>query len=171
MILVGLGANLPSEFGPPQATLAAALDALAAEDLRILARSRWYRSAPVPPSGQPWFVNGVAAVATGLDPGALLALLHRVEARFGRVRGARNAARTLDLDLLAYDERVTDGPDGPVLPHPRLHERGFVLLPLAELAPAWRHPASGRSLAALIAALPPGTEAMPLCPRGADAAP
>ena len=108
MILIGLGANLPSaRYGAPPASLEAALAGLEKAGPRVLARSRWYRSAPVPASDQPWFVNGVAEVATVLDPPGLLALLHRVEQEFGRVRREKNAARCLDLDLLAYDNRVT----------------------------------------------------------------
>lgn len=162
MILIGLGANLPSAQGPPQATLTAALAALEAAGVRILARSRWYRSAPVPVSDQPWFVNAVAALATALDPAALLQLLHRVEASFGRQRHARDEARPIDLDLLDFDGLLRDGADGPVLPHPRLHQRAFVLLPLAEIAPEWRHPRLGLTVAALVAALPPGRTAEPL---------
>jgi len=128
----------------------------------VVARSRWYRSAPVPASPQPWFVNGVAAVATGLGPVPLLALMHRIEARFGRVRAAANAARTLDLDLLDYDGMVRGAGEAPILPHPRLHERAFVLLPLAELAPDWRHPVTGAAIAGLIAALPADQPTRPL---------
>ena len=133
-----------------------------AEGVHVRRRSRWYRSAPVPPSGQPDYVNGVAIVETALDPASLLALLHRIEARFGRVRGARNEARALDLDLLAYDDRVNDGADGPILPHPRLHQRAFVLRPLAELAPLWRHPRLGRTASSLAKDLLPDADAHPL---------
>src|SRR5262249_44922427 len=143
VIFVGLGANLPSVAGPPQATLLAAFEALHRAGGAILPRPRWYRSAPGPPSDQPDFVNGVASVATTLDPAALLELLHGIEADFGRERPRANAARTLDLDLLAYDDRTMAEPGGLILPHPRLHERAFVLLPLAELAPDWRHPRLG----------------------------
>jgi len=101
-------------------------------------------------------VNGVASVATALEPVALLALLHGVEAEFGRVRGARNEARLLDLDLLAYGDRRREGPEPPLLPHPRLADRAFVLLPLAEVAPDWRHPVSRDSVRQLIARLPAG---------------
>ena len=160
-ILIGIGANLPSAaHGPPRATCEAALAALRARGLRVLRRSRWYESAPVPPSDQPWYVNGVARVETALPPPALLALLHDIERDFGRERREINAARVIDLDLLAYGDRVESGP--PALPHPRLHERAFVLLPLAEVAPNWRHPATGRSVAALIAALAPDQAARPL---------
>jgi len=162
MILVGLGANLPSSLGPPQTTLAAALEALAGEGVMVLARSRWYRTAPMPASDQPWFINGVARVATRLGPAEFLALLQRIERRFGRRPGPANAARPIDLDLLAYDDRVEEGGDGPVLPHPRLQERAFVLLPLGEVAPGWRHPRMQRTVEELIAALPAGQAATPL---------
>lgn len=162
MILIGLGANEPSVVGPPQATLEAALAMLAAEGVAIAAQSRWYRSAPVPPSDQPWFVNGVVAVTTRLDPAGLLALLHRTEAHFGRRRRQRDEARPIDLDLLAYDDLVWGEGRTPRLPHPRLHQRAFVLLPLRDVAPNWRHPDLGQSVAALIAALPPEQRAEPI---------
>lgn len=164
MILIGLGANLPSpQFGAPPASLEAALRLLGEAGLRIVARSRWYRSAPVPASSQPWYVNGVAAIETALDPAALLALLHEIEGRFGRVRRQRNAARVLDLDLLDYEGRVSGPLDPPpTLPHPRLAERAFVLRPLAEVAPQWCHPRSGEDLASLLAALPPEQAAEPM---------
>ncbi len=153
MILLGLGANLPSAAGTPAATLAAALDALAQAGVTIERRSPWYRTAPVPAGDQPWYVNGIAVVATALGPTELLALLHRVEARFGRVRRTRNEARPLDLDILDYDGLVRE--TAPVLPHPRLHQRGFVLLPLHDVAPGWRHPVTGEGLPEMIARLPP----------------
>lgn len=154
MILIALGANLPAEgFKTPKATLEAALAALAELPLRVTGRSRWYRSRPVPPSGQPDFINAAAALDTTLSPQELLAGLHGVEARFGRRRSQQNAARTLDLDLLAYGERIIAEPGGLQLPHPRLQDRGFVLLPLLDIAPGWCHPVSGESLEAMLARL------------------
>lgn len=157
MILLGLGANVPSAtHGTPQNTLVAALSDLVAEGVRIERRSPWYRSAPLPASDQPWFVNGVATVATHLRPAELLALLHRVEQHFGRVRRARDEPRTIDLDLLDYEGMVSSDREGVILPHPRLHERAFVLLPLRDIAPDWRHPILGATAGDLFAALPPG---------------
>jgi len=164
MILIGLGANLAMPDGtPPRRTLERALDRLRAGGVTVEALSRWYESAPVPRSDQPFYVNAVARVSTALCPAALLALLHRVEGQFGRVRGVPDAARVVDLDLLAYDDRVAPGTGGgPILPHPRMSGRAFVLLPLADVAPAWRHPVSGLAVAELIAALPPEQDVRPL---------
>lgn len=164
MIFIGLGANLPSKaYGPPRETLLAALDMLKLRGISAVARSRWYESAPVPRSQQPWFVNAVASLETLLAPAALLRTLHDVEAVLGRVRAdVVNAPRAADLDLLDYHGRVTSVDDWPRLPHPRMHERAFVLRPLAELAPAWRHPVSGRGADELLAALDPCQPCNPL---------
>lgn len=155
MILIGVGANLPSTAGTPFETCAAGVAQLAAHGVKVRVQSPWYESAPVPVSDQPWFINGVVAVETELDPAALLGLLHETEARFGRVRTVANAARPLDLDLLAYND-IVRSQDAPLLPHPRLHERAFVLLPLRDVAPGWRHPKLGLTAAELAAALPAG---------------
>ena len=155
MILIAVGSNLPVlDLGTPVQICAKALDRLDSMGIRIVRTSRFYQSAPVPMSDQPWFVNAVASVVTDLDPGQLLAALHQVEQEFGRVRRERNEARVLDLDLIAYDGLVASGP--PILPHPRLAERAFVLLPLRDVAPDWRHPVTGRGIEDLIAGLPPG---------------
>jgi 2-amino-4-hydroxy-6-hydroxymethyldihydropteridine diphosphokinase len=117
-------------------------------------RSRWYSSAPVPDSDQPRYINGILRLDGKADPASLLAALQTIERAAGRVRSVQNAARTLDLDIVAMDERVRDAPD-PVLPHPRAHLRAFVLLPLRDVAPFWVHPVLGQDVSALIAALPP----------------
>jgi 2-amino-4-hydroxy-6-hydroxymethyldihydropteridine diphosphokinase len=155
-ILVAIGANLPAQDGaPPLLTCqraAIALDALVG--LRLVALSAWHVTRPVPVSDQPDYVNGVALLrASGAepDPAALLAELHAIEARFGRQRSIPNAARTLDLDLIAMGGLIRDAPD-PILPHPRAHLRRFVLTPLAEVAPAWVHPRFGRSARDLLEA-------------------
>lgn len=160
MILVGLGANLPSRFGNPPATIAAAIAALAGRNLTVTAQSRIWLTAPVPVSDQPWYHNAVIAVSTELPPHGLLAVLQSVENEFGRVRQERNEPRVIDLDLLAYHGQHMDDPD-LILPHPRLHQRGFVLWPLKDIAPGWAHPVSGATLQDMLAALPPDQAAQP----------
>ena len=156
MILVGIGSNLAAPgYGSPQDTVEAAVAALPRVGVAVVGRSPWYLSEPVPASDQPWFVNGVVAVATELPPPVLLARLLALEARFGRERGARDAARTLDLDLLDYDGRQCSTATLE-LPHPRLHERRFVLVPLCDIAPEWRHPRLGLTASELLRRLPPG---------------
>lgn len=171
LAFVALGANLPSpRFGPPQATLEAALAAMAPRIGPLIARSRWFESEPVPKSDQPWFVNGVASLKTDLKPLNILKILHDIEREFGRVRRARWEARLLDLDLLAVDEQVLPDREGwasaPAnafrLPHPRLRERRFVLLPLLDVAPDWRHPVTGEGVGEMLAKLPAGEVVRPL---------
>ncbi len=149
-ILVSVGANLPGPGGRSalESCEWAVARVAAVPGLALMARSRWWRTAPVPPSGQPDYVNGALRLQGEADPAALLAMLHAIEAEGGRVRGAVNGARTLDLDLLGMDGLVRPGP-GLVLPHPRLHERGFVLAPLNEVAPGWVHPLLGLRVAEL----------------------
>jgi 2-amino-4-hydroxy-6-hydroxymethyldihydropteridine diphosphokinase len=156
MILIGIGSNLPAPgYSSPLETGRAALAELPAIGAAVVASSPWYLSEPVAASEQPWFVNAVAHVATELPPRELLARLLALEARFGRRRSARDAARTLDLDLLDYDGRQCAAADLE-LPHPRLHQRRFVLAPLCDIAPQWRHPTTALSAAELFARLPPG---------------
>jgi 2-amino-4-hydroxy-6-hydroxymethyldihydropteridine diphosphokinase len=165
-IFLGAGANLPHErYGSPRQTLEAALAALGGRGARLLRISPWYRTAPVPASDQPWFVNAVAEVDSALAPDALLAELHAVEAAFGRARTVPNAARPIDLDLLDYrGETAAGGPGQATLPHPRMAGRAFVLRPLADLAPDWRHPVTGQPIAALLRALPPDQPAERISP-------
>ena len=154
-VLIALGANLPSALGTPLQTLVAVLGEFESRGIEIDRRSRWYKSAPVPVSSQDWYINGVISVKTTLGPEDLLALLHRIEDEFGRTRGERNAARVLDLDLIAYGDLVRQGGQAPELPHPRMHDRAFVLLPMADIVTDWVHPVSGATLSDLIAAIPP----------------
>jgi 2-amino-4-hydroxy-6-hydroxymethyldihydropteridine diphosphokinase len=153
MILIALGANLPSRAGQPADTLKRALGELERQGVEIREVSAFYETPAWPDPADPAFVNAVAAVKTSLQPVELLMLLHGVETDFGRLRSAANAARTLDLDLLDYDGRVVTEPQ-LTLPHPRMTTRSFVLVPLRDVAPGWRHPGTGLELAELLAALP-----------------
>ena len=165
MIIVALGANLPGRFAYPADAIEAGLAELDRTPLRVVARSRIYESPPWPqPSTQPWYANAVARIETALDPAELLAHLHSIERDFGRVRGELNAARTLDLDLIDYDGHVRAG--SPILPHPRMWDRAFVLYPMAELTPDWRHPVLGRPISGLISDLPADTVCRPIAPKG-----
>ena len=159
MILVAIGANLAGPWGEPRVACHRAVRELEAlPGLRLLAVSGWYGSAAWPPSGQPDYVNGVARLecteSDTITPEGLLAALQRLEHAAGRVRTVANAARSLDLDLLVMDDLVRDAPD-PVLPHPRLAERLFVLQPLHDVCPDWIHPRDGRSVEAMLQALRP----------------
>ncbi|MSP76505.1 MAG: 2-amino-4-hydroxy-6-hydroxymethyldihydropteridine diphosphokinase [Rhodospirillaceae bacterium] len=155
-MFIGAGANLAHPtYGSPRATLEAAFLELGRRGVQVLRVSPWYRTAPVPASDQPWYQNAVIEVGAALGPDKLLATLHEVEEAFGRVRTVANAARAIDLDLLDFrGEIAPESPGRATLPHPRLATRAFVLRPLADLAPEWRHPVTGEPIQALLAALP-----------------
>jgi len=188
IFLIALGANLPSAAGQPAQTLIAALEMMAEQGLALVAVSRFYRSPAFPAGSGPDYVNACAMLRAEATPAQVLARLHAIEEELGRVRTERWQARKIDLDLIAAGQTLL--PDAPlqaawralplerqmretpaelILPHPRLQDRGFVLIPLAEIAPGWRHPATGESVAEMAAALPEAEKAalVPLEPAGA----
>lgn len=141
-VIVALGCNDCGVWADCREALEAALARFRSEGIDVVARSSWWRSAAWPDPGDPPFLNGVVIVHTAHGPHELMAALGRIEEAFGRRRVAANAPRTLDLDLVAYG-RTTGDLDGLILPHPRAADRLFVMGPLAEIAPGWRHPGGG----------------------------
>lgn len=141
-VFVALGCNDKGVWTDCREALEAALARFRSEGVDVVARSSWWASTAWPDPSDPPFLNGVVLVRTALDPHALMAALGRIEEAFGRERGRLNAPRTLDLDLIAYG-RLTGDLDGLILPHPRAHERLFVMGPLAEIMPDWIEPVSG----------------------------
>jgi 2-amino-4-hydroxy-6-hydroxymethyldihydropteridine diphosphokinase len=160
-VIVALGSNLAGDYASPQDLLEAALAAFPEAGLKVERRSGWWRSAAWPDPADPAFVNGVAIIETSLSPAGALQALHDLEARFGRRRHQQNAPRTLDLDLIAFGRAQSDS---PALPHPRAHERAFVMRPLAEIAPDWLHPMLGLTAAQLALAATVGEDARRIDP-------
>lgn len=161
IVVVALGGNLAGDYVSSEALLEAAVAKLVEAELPVLARSGWWRSAAWPDPSGPEYRNGVVLVEANCGPEALMNTLFQVEAAFRRVRQGPNAPRTLDLDLIAYGRRVQDDP-GLVLPHPRAHERLFVMGPLAQVAPGWRHPVLGLTANVLAARATVGRDARPV---------
>lgn len=157
MILIALGANLASQYGSPEDSLEAAKVAMRERGIEVIAEASVWLSAPVPVSDQPWYRNSVVAVRSALKPHVLLGVLKSIERDFGRVEAVRNAPRVIDLDILSYHAETVEE-EACIIPHPRLHERAFVLYPLREIAPEWVHPVMGQSVEQMIAALPEGQE-------------
>jgi len=174
-LLLALGANMPFSGQTPLETLQTALDDLAAAGIGPLRVSRIYATPCFPAGAGPDYVNAAAAapLPPGLGPDDVLSLLHRIESAHGRTRDTRWGMRTLDLDLLAFGQTVlpdpethrrwrdlppalqrSETPDRLLLPHPRLQDRAFVLIPLLDVAPGWTHPLTGRTVAQMTAALP-----------------
>jgi 2-amino-4-hydroxy-6-hydroxymethyldihydropteridine diphosphokinase len=156
MILIAIGANLPGPGGTaPIETCRAAIPFLSEiSGLSFVAMSPWYRTAAIPNSEVPDFCNGVIRLQGEIDPLELLFKLQEIEDRFGRQRLFLNAPRTMDLDIIDLNGRIRATPT-PILPHPRAHLRAFVLRPILDVAPAWRHPALHQNVSTLLAELPP----------------
>lgn len=172
-MLIALGSNVTSQFGPPESTISAALKALENRGALIRAVSRYFSTPAFPEGNGPDFINAAADLDAPWDPATALSQLHEVEAEFGRQRDVRWGARTLDLDLIAMDDLVCPDPhthkiwrEMPldqqmrmtptelILPHPRMQDRAFVLVPLCDIAPDWQHPAHGASVQQMCDALP-----------------
>ncbi|MBO9710235.1 MAG: 2-amino-4-hydroxy-6-hydroxymethyldihydropteridine diphosphokinase [Caulobacter sp.] len=158
--MVALGCSLPGVYQSREALLDAAVLALGQAGLTVAAQSAWWASAAWPDPSAPGYLNGVLLVEPTSPPQAMLAGLHEIEARFGRVRAEANAPRTLDLDLIAHGRLVLEG--AVTVPHPRAHQRLFVMGPLSQVAPGWRHPVVGETASALAAAATVGTDAAPV---------
>lgn len=158
MILVALGSNQNGPWGSPHQMVDRALEHLNCGGLRLKRASRLLVTAPFGRTDQPPFVNAVAEVATQFNPQDLLGRLHHIERLAGRRRALRWGPRTLDLDLLDYHGRIASAPARPILPHPGIAERIFVLSPIAEIAPRWRHPVTHLTAAIMLRHLDPSGE-------------
>lgn len=171
--LIAVGSNKSSRVGDVICTVNDGISALESADLQILAKSRFFRSPAFPENSGPDYINAAISVATHLSPVALLERLHTVEATFGRTRETRWAARTLDLDLIDYNGKVlpdpetqdywrnlplsvqkTIAPERLILPHPRVQDRAFVLIPLKDVVKDWVHPVTRQNLTKMCNALP-----------------
>jgi len=171
--MIAAGSNLGSQAGGAGETVALALELLVRPGLKMAAKSRPYQTPAFPPGSGPDFVNAAALFETSLTPAGVLGILHAIESDLGRIRKKRWEARAIDLDLISFGQSVLPddatvahwmhlpatqqteiAPDQLILPHPRLHERGFVLAPLADIAPDWVHPVLKMTVTDMLAALP-----------------
>src|SRR5262245_35036539 len=155
MILIGVGSNVPGPWGTPEGTVARVPLELGRGPVAVMRVSDPVRTTPFGLTDQPPFINAAVAIETDLPPSALLLRLHALERRAGRHREIRWGPRTLDLDLLDYRGLILGEPPGLVLPHPGIAERPFVLVPMIQIAPEWRHPVTGLTAAEMLAKVAP----------------
>lgn len=167
------GGNLPSLIGSPAQTISAALSELIAQGVEVIDQSRFFQTPCFPAGAGPDYVNLVVVVSTPHNPKVQLECLHEIEEKFGRARDSRWAGRTLDIDILSYenlivpdldtyqhwvdlplDVQMKEAPESLILPHPRIQDRGFVLIPLCDVWPDWAHPVSGKTAQMLCDRLP-----------------
>ncbi len=156
MILVALSANLPSRFGSPQQTFHAALKAMEQAGITSIQPSRIWKTAPWPYNEtDPWYCNAVCVVETKLGPREVLTVLLNIEKEFGRVRLEKNVSRSIDLDLIVYDNQIIRSGLELIVPHPRMQDRAFVLMPMSDVFHGdWQHPETNVTLDDMIAAIP-----------------
>ena len=150
MIYIGIGSNLNGKNNetPLQNCKKAVVELK--KEVNICKISSWYKSEPIPVSNQPWFINGVIEISTDKSSLDLLEFILSIEKVFGRVREKKNEARILDLDIIDYKKKILYKKNKLIIPHPRMHERSFVLQPLSELNPKWMHPIKKKGIKELI---------------------
>ncbi|MEE2705199.1 MAG: 2-amino-4-hydroxy-6-hydroxymethyldihydropteridine diphosphokinase [Pseudomonadota bacterium] len=161
MIIIAFGANLNSHVGSPMVTIKSAISALQSRGIIFVKYSRFFETTPVPPSNNRNYINSVAIIETQMNPYELLNACHEVELMYGRERSYKNSPRTIDIDILAYNNIVIKNRKIQI-PHPRLHEREFVMIPLGEIAPNWKHPFLNISISELISNLETNNKVFPL---------
>tara|TARA_B100001245_G_C22758927_1_gene367281 strand:+ start:239 stop:736 length:498 start_codon:yes stop_codon:yes gene_type:complete len=153
LIYIGIGSNLNGKNNEtPLQNCKKALEELKKE-VNICKISSWYKSEPIPVSNQPWYINGVVEISTNKSSIDLLEFILNIEEFFGRVREKKNEARILDLDIIDYKKKILYKKNKLIIPHPRMHQRSFVLQPLQELNPKWIHPIKKKGLKELISNL------------------
>ena len=163
MILIACGANLPSQYVTPAETIQAAYTALENQNIHILQKSRIWLTAPVPfDPDQDWYHNSVISVKTDLPAHDLLTIMLNIENEFGRIRSVKNAPRLLDLDLIAYNDEIMKDNERLIIPHPRMHERLFVLKPLEDIDKNWTHPKTGHDVPMMLNNCPPDQRGKPI---------
>ena len=164
MIFLGIGSNLKSNTGNlPMNNCLEAINRLSSHNVHTLKASSFFETQPVPDKhSQPWYINSVLVVETNLNPFQLLESLLAIELQMGRDRTFANGPRIIDLDLLAYDNKIINK-ERLILPHPRMHKRGFVLKPLIQIAPDWLHPVTGMHIRTMIDNLETNQIVRPIC--------